>query len=339
MKVEIRPLDVADPADVEAALGIYNRAVVQDVPDLPVATKQQFEGELHHPWPGIHYDRWLAYLDGVAAGVLKIARPTLDNLHAADVDVVVDPAYRRRGIGRALYDFAVEFCRANERRTLQGAYVVALPGGPSRSDGHRVFAEKMGVKSALPEVRRRLDVTSADRSEWSALIAEARQRAAGYSVVAWTDAVPEEIVADLAALDSRFFAEAPLGDLDLEPQNVDVTRVRAGEETHHNRGNRNYHVAARHDETGALAAWTHICFEAGRVEHAWQEITIVDRAHRGHRLGMLVKMENLLRTLEAEPDLRYLDTWNAAENTHMIAINEAMGYRPVDGWVNWQSVI
>src|SRR5690606_18199814 len=99
--------------------------------------------------------------------------------------------------GRALYEFAVEFCRANQRRTLQGAYVVALPGGPPRSDGHRAFAESLGVKSALPEVRRRLDVTSADRSNWQALLADARQRAAGYSIVAWTDAVPEEIVADL----------------------------------------------------------------------------------------------------------------------------------------------
>ena len=34
--------------------------------------------------------------------------------------------------------------------------------------------------------------------------------------------------------------------------------------------------------------------------------------------------------------MRYIDTWNAAENKPMIAINEAIGFRAVDGWVDWQ---
>jgi len=29
-------------------------------------------------------------------------------------------------------------------------------------------------------------------------------------------------------------------------------------------------------------------------------------------------------------------TWNAASNAHMIAINEAMGFRPIDLWCDWQ---
>lgn len=49
-----------------------------------------------------------------------------------------------------------------------------------------------------------------------------------------------------------------------------------------------------------------------------------------------MKVENLLRVREAEPELRYIDTWNAAENGHMVAINEAIGFRAVDGWVTWQ---
>jgi hypothetical protein len=51
---------------------------------------------------------------------------------------------------------------------------------------------------------------------------------------------------------------------------------------------------------------------------------------------MLVKLENLHRTLEVVPGLRCVDTWNAAENANMIAINEAIGFRPVDTVVLWQ---
>jgi len=39
------------------------------------------------------------------------------------------------------------------------------------------------------------------------------------------------------------------------------------------------------------------------------------------------------------PGMRYIDTWNAAVNDHMIAINERMGFRAVDAWPNWQMEI
>ena len=52
--------------------------------------------------------------------------------------------------------------------------------------------------------------------------------------------------------------------------------------------------------------------------------------------GMITKAVNL-RTMRAhEPAVRIVDTFNAEVNTHMIAINEAMGFRAVDRWANWQ---
>ena len=70
--------------------------------------------------------------------------------------------------------------------------------------------------------------------------------------------------------------------------------------------------------------------------HAFQQITIVDPDHRGHRLGTIAKIENLRYAMSHEPALRIIDTWNAAVNDHMISINEAIGFRPVDSWNNWQ---
>ena len=45
-----------------------------------------------------------------------------------------------------------------------------------------------------------------------------------------------------------------------------------------------------------------------------QNITIVDPAHRGHRLGMVVKLENLRHAREHRPQLAAVDTANAASN-------------------------
>ena len=49
--------------------------------------------------------------------------------------------------------------------------------------------------------------------------------------------------------------------------------------------------------------------------------------HRGHRLGLLLKLEMLRWLAETEPALETLDTWNAESNRHMVAVNEALGYR------------
>ena len=107
-------------------------------------------------------------------------------------------------------------------------------------------------------------------------------------------------------------------------------------EAHVARGERSYHAAVRHDATGALVAWTILGLEPTVADHAWQFLTVVDPAHRGHRLGLAVKLANLRYALGHEPALRAIDTWNAAANRHMIAINEALGFRPVDVWSKWQ---
>ncbi len=48
-------------------------------------------------------------------------------------------------------------------------------------------------------------------------------------------------------------------------------------------------------------------------------------AHRGHRLGMWLKASMLLWMRDLRPELTTIDTWNATSNTHMIAVNEALG--------------
>ncbi|MFL6134226.1 MAG: GNAT family N-acetyltransferase, partial [Nocardioidaceae bacterium] len=58
---------------------------------------------------------------------------------------------------------------------------------------------------------------------------------------------------------------------------------------------------------------------------AFQEDTSVVRAHRGHRLGLLMKTEMLRWISVARPEVHVVDTWNAVSNHHMIAINERLG--------------
>jgi hypothetical protein len=211
--------------------------------------------------------------------------------------------------------------------------VATLPGGVPRDEAGEAFAIAMGLKPALPEVRRRLDLSTVD--VW----ALEQPEAPGYSLVRWRERAPEEYLADLARLDGRLVTDAPMGDLVLEAPKIDAARIRDYEETGIASRERRYQIGIVHDATGALAAWTTLMFDSTTPDHAWQHITIVDPPHRGHRLGLWAKVANLRFAVENEPALRFIDTWNAAANGHMIAINEQVGFRAVDAFMQWQQDI
>lgn len=338
MTVEVRALDAQDESQLEAAYEIALATMAETVPDIPVS-RVDFLGRLVNDWPATRSMHLLAYRDGVIAGHCSLSLPQVDNTHLADLHIAVHPDHARRGVGRALWEAGVAEARGLDRHVLQGEYVTQLEGGGPRTNVPAAFAEAVGAKAALPEVRRRLDMSTVDVAEWDRITAESWAHAEGYTLQRWRQVTPEDLVADVAYLDGRLITDAPMGDLILEQERVDAPRVRAAEELMGKLGRRTYHSGARHDATGRLAAWTAISFEADHPTHAWQQITIVDPEHRGHRLGALVKVDNMHHVLEHEPQVRHIDTWNAAVNGHMIGINEAMGYRAVDGWVAWQAEV
>ncbi|MFK3985035.1 GNAT family N-acetyltransferase [Micromonospora sp. NPDC050397] len=334
--IAVIPLDVADDLAVEQAFALRAAIIAADLPDFPPFCRQRFLGQLRHPMPG-EEDRFaLAYLDGEPVGFLCVELPQLENTENASVSIEVLPEYRRRGVGRTLHEYAVRTLRELGRRRLNGHSVDVLPGQASGPDPVAAFAASVGAKNALVDVRRRLDITTLDHLGLDELLAEAWRRADGYSLVQWTGSAPDEYLDDIAYLDGRLIQDAPLGDLEWEAAKPDRERILAVDAALAARGRRSYHSGLRHDATGRLVAWTMIDLGASVSWHAYQQITIVDPDHRGHRLGTVAKVENLRFTMAHEAELRFIDTWNAGVNDHMISINEAIGFRPVDSWNNWQ---
>ena len=122
--------------------------------------------------------------------------------------------------------------------------------------------------------------------------------------------------------------DAPQGGFALEAQRWDADRVRERETAAIAAGARSVVTAAQGPD-GRLVAYTEAstCVEDERFGN--QGDTLVAPAHRGRRLGLRIKLANLELLCREHPDVRAIDTFNADDNRWMIAVNEAMGFVPI----------
>ena len=317
-----------DPADEATALGCYEvhrAASLADEPIEPPMSAGTFGLFLHEGFGKTPGETWVASDDeGGIVGFYRMHLWDLENLDRASMGPVVHPAVRRRGFGRALLRHEAARAAANGRSVLDGVVVTDSAGA--------AFARALGAKLELDEIRRVQYLDKIGPTVVGSLRGEAGRAAIGYSLVNWTGPVPEELLDPVANV-MNAFADAPRGE-DVEPEEWDAERVRERENYWVQAGvMRGYGVAALQDATGEMAAYTAMGVDPETSEWGYQQLTAVTRAHRGHRLGLLVKTAMLELLAEAEPQLKYVSTGNAAANEHMIAVNERLGYEVVEpGW-------
>jgi len=133
--------------------------------------------------------------------------------------------------------------------------------------------------------------------------------------------------------------DAPAAALEFDEETWDAGRIAIHDSRYTSSGRTIHVVAAQHVETGELCAFNELVVGADRTEASHQEDTLVLKAHRGHRLGMLVKCENLLAWRTIAPDSPRVMTYNAEENRPMLDINEAIGFVPIAYEGAWKKVL
>jgi GNAT superfamily N-acetyltransferase len=279
----------------------------------------------------------------------------LDNLRSAMLHVDVLEEFSGRGIGLALLRHAEGLAAAAGRTILQS--YTEHPAGfdpedrdstvrPATGTG-AVPADARGVRFALKagyrleQVSRfsALDVP-AHAATWDTQERQAVARSGqDYELLAWTGRCPDEHAEQFAVLMSRMSTDVPTGDLSVEAERWDVARVRHVEDTWRRAGLISLVAVARHRNSGELAAYSVLQLTGAKPWLADQDDTLVAADHRGHRLGMLVKIANLRRLLAEYPAVERVITFNAAENDHMLAINVALGFRPAGFDGEWQRTV
>ncbi len=297
-----------------------------DDPELPLRSLTSFRNRWTSGFSGHPRQSWLG-VDalGEPVGCYLLTLPELENTTVGWCTLAVAPARRRSGAGRALLAHCASQAGLAGRVRLASE---ARDGSPG-SD----FAAAAGAISGIAEVIRRLDIDAGLPGRLADLRAAAGKHASDYSLASWIGASAADTLDDQALL-SNAMSDAPR-DPGVEPEAWDAERIRDLERICLGSGQQFYSVAARHDATGRLVAITQIFVEPDTPGWGFQMTTAVRPAHRGHRLGLLVKAEMLGLLAVHEPGVRHILTGNAESNQHMIAINDQLGFTATSVYRNW----
>jgi GNAT superfamily N-acetyltransferase len=276
-------------------------------------------------------------------GGRAVAQATLETSASDGFDLSwamlgVHPQFQARGIGRALADVLEEAARAEGRRkvvtyvpgrSLDGARRPSPTGFGSISADARStrFMDARGYSFEQVERFSRLQLPAAGLDE--KLIAAQETTGVEYRVHRWVDRTPERWLEDRALLATRMSTDAPTAGLE-EPEDVwTVDRVTNADARRELNPRRHLFVAAEHVPTGRLVGFSYLSVPRQKERAVQQYATLVLREHRGHRLGMLLKLANLAHLAEYAPGHPSILTFNAEENRPMLDVNEAVGFTAV----------
>ncbi|KGM10540.1 GNAT family N-acetyltransferase [Cellulomonas bogoriensis] len=276
--------------------------------------------------------------------------PLADNTHLGYGSVVVHPSHRRHGAGTALADQVEKVIADAGRGTVivwsdhageppAGAPALHPPTGSGRigpQEPGALFVAGRGYTLEQAErysmLRLPLDAETVSR------LREEAATAAGddYRTVTWTGPAPDRWVDQVAVLRTRMSTDVPSAALDVEEEPWDAARVRNAEAESAATGLDLLTVAVEHVPSGALAGYTYVQYPTRPDVFVLQGDTLVLSEHRGRRLGMLLKATLVERLRDERPGAARVHTWNAEENSHMLDINVALGFRPMGVIGMWQ---
>ena len=193
--------------------------------------------------------------------------------------------------------------------------------------GYRRFAERHGFRVASTEVTRRLALPI-DESVLQAWADEAAPHHRDYRIETYND-IPDDLLPSVCYVVNQLALEAPTGDIDFEAQQMTPEMHRQAHERDKRSGTTTIATLAI-DGAGQAVAVTTLSVDAGGGDRVHQQETIVHRDHRGHRLGLAVKAANLRALQQAFPERTAVYTSNHEDNAQMVAINERMGFHPLE---------
>ena len=322
-------VDPYDDEHVEVLTRLTEAARAHDDPGAIVETVEDVRNDVRYGSDLVPTRAVLLFDDvGEAVGHLGMWVPVHDNVQLVDGRFSVRPDRRGQGFGTRLLQELERRTRALGRTTL-------WVGAAADDERAAAFLAGHGFTPASRDARRMQMLAEVDPATLDALERDAAAHSQDYVlervIPPYDDAHLIELIPAMAAIN-----DAPMGSLAFEDEVFDLARLRDAARAHQLRGGRNRRVIARHRTTGEVAGHTYLVVRPWAPHEAGQWDTSVAAPHRGHRLGFALKIEMLRWLAEEEPQVEVVETWNNTDNTPMIKVNEALGYRLSRTFVTFQ---
>ncbi|MGO3362809.1 MAG: GNAT family N-acetyltransferase [Corynebacterium sp.] len=277
---------------------------------------------------------WVAWDGATPVGFAHLTLPQKEDLDQAFVELCVPPVHRGRGAGRLLVEAAVRpAVLESGRGTVSTFSEVPLEGDTANS-----LTRDVGLELKSAEITQVLPLPlGAER--FVELHDAAVASFGGYRIEGWIGNVPEQYMEQWCELGNEFNAGLPLEDLESEVPVSTPERVRERDK-HREACGHALVTSAAFSPAGDLVAVAQAEVSLGTGSAlALQANLIVTEAHRGHRLGMAVKLEGLRLLHEHFPGVTAIATWNSQVNEHALALNREIGFRRIGREVAYQGSV
>jgi GNAT superfamily N-acetyltransferase len=271
----------------------------------------------------------LAAVDGrEVVGGAWLTWSLAENRELLVAELGVEAGHRRKGVGSALLEAVKAEAVADGRSALLGGTVSPYGEGPGAG---ATFAEARGFVSQYASLHQVLDYPVAGLDARAAEVAPHHR---DYVLATWPDGCPDEYVDQYCELLSLIDDEVPLDDLEIEAKRWTPERLHSVEARRRTAGHLTSTTVAIAPD-GSLAGYTELTGKPQQPDRLDQHDTLVRPEHRGHRLGLALKIANLQALQARTSKPATIHTSNAETNAPMIAVNDRLGFRPVEHQHVW----
>lgn len=272
-------------------------------------------------------------------GVARFVLPLLDNLtQVDDISIQVRADWRRVGLGRVLAAAVEHVARRRDRSVLLGyvdSVAAETPDALRPRDGEFGIARSPATEFASAMGYRLVQTERHSIQYLAEYQAVPMSPPDGYRLISWLGPTPDEHLDHVAQLQQAMSTDIPWGEVHYEQEVWDAARVRALD-ANVAQSSQMLTTLVIDEANNVAAGFTQFNRLLDKPEVVNQWNTLVAADHRGRGLGLLLKRANLNELVTAWPEAQRVHTWNAAENDHMWAINQELGYRTENIDSAWQ---